>query len=222
MSLLSPALFPDITRDDVFVLGTRRLWLRWPQPADATILARIGGDARVANRTGTWPVGADVAFALDKIEAQRARNAAGTGFGFVIAPREAWAEPIGMIGFNVRTDARDNPGGPAVTGGYHLAPEHWGQGYASEALRAILDMIQLLTPVVLVQASVMPDNPASAKVLTKAGFVRVCAGLLTTEPRGTFPVEHFERVLRARPTTASAAFTQLYPPNLRPLEARAS
>ena len=28
-------MFPDLTRDDVFRLETRRLWLRWPRAADA-------------------------------------------------------------------------------------------------------------------------------------------------------------------------------------------
>jgi RimJ/RimL family protein N-acetyltransferase len=185
--------FPEITRDEVFMIGTKRLWLRWPRAEDAAELARIGGDPRVAARTGTWPIGADAAFAMTKIETQRARNASGAGFAFVIAPRRQWAQPIGLIGFNAVADAAV----PTVVGGYHLAPERWGLGLMSEALAGMVEMIRLLTPVAILRASVMPDNPASAHVLRKAGFERVGVSLMTTEPRGTFPVETFERRLSA-------------------------
>jgi hypothetical protein len=29
-------MFPDLLRDDVFRLETRRLWLRWPRAAEET------------------------------------------------------------------------------------------------------------------------------------------------------------------------------------------
>lgn len=185
------ALFPALTRDEVFILGTRRLWLRWPTHTDAAALARIGGDPRVASKTATWPIGCDAAFAVSKIEAQRARNAAGTGFGFVLAHRTAWAEPIGMVGFNQIGDTCD------VAGGYHLAPERWGFGLMTEALVAVVDMIRLLTPTGVVRASVMPGNPASAAVLCHAGFTRTGSGVMSTPLRVAFAVEHFERRLRS-------------------------
>jgi RimJ/RimL family protein N-acetyltransferase len=184
--------FPELTRDEVFMIGTRRLWLRWPRLDDADALARIGGDIRVASNIATWPVGATAALARERITKQRATNTAGTGFAFAIVQREAWAEPIGLIGFSGM--AEDD--GLVATGGYHLAPEHWGQGYASEALAGVVCMIRLLTRIRALRASVMPHNIASARVLEKSGFAHIGEGTLTTEFRGTFPVVNYERPLR--------------------------
>lgn len=199
------AAFPELTRDEVFMIGTRRLWLRWPRFDDAETLARSAGDARVAVNTATWPVGATVALARERIEKARVANAAGTGFAFAIVQRENWSEPIGLMGFSGLTEDR----GQMATGGYHLDPEHWGKGYASEALGGIVSMIRLLTRICALRASVMPHNTASARVLEKAGFAKVGDSSLTTEARGTFPVINFERSLRgiaktARPQPMSA------------------
>ena len=53
--------------------------------------------------------------------------------------------------------------------GYWLGRDHWGQGYATEALRAFLgvDRARPLTAYVAVQ------NVASRRVLEKAGFIVV-------------------------------------------------
>ena len=33
-------MFPEIAKDDVFRIETRRLWLRWPRLADAPAMER--------------------------------------------------------------------------------------------------------------------------------------------------------------------------------------
>jgi RimJ/RimL family protein N-acetyltransferase len=60
--------------------------------------------------------------------------------------------------------------GPEVEVGYHFAQSSWGKGYATEATRAtivhgfrVLDLDQLV-------AVVFPENPASQRVLEKAGM----------------------------------------------------
>ena len=53
--------------------------------------------------------------------------------------------------------------------GYWIAQRHWGQGYATEAGRAVLDIAATLGHRELV-ASHFLDNPASGKVLRKLGF----------------------------------------------------
>ena len=184
--------FPEVTRDEVFMIGTRRLWLRWARLDDAEGLACIGGDDRVAANTATWPIGATAAYARERIAKVRAANAAGTGFAFAIVRRQNWDEPIGLIGFSGLVE--DN--GIVATGGYHLDPDYWGQGYGSEALAGIVGMIRLLTRIRALRASVMPHNIASRRVLEKAGFVQVGEGTMTSEFRGTFPVIKFERSLR--------------------------
>ena len=49
-------MFPELTRDDVFRLETRRLWLRWPRMADASAILRQAGEKAVAEMTATAAV----------------------------------------------------------------------------------------------------------------------------------------------------------------------
>nr|WP_315490404.1 GNAT family protein [uncultured Rhodoferax sp.] len=53
--------------------------------------------------------------------------------------------------------------------GYYLYPDFWGQGYASEAVRAIADHL-VLQGIHRLVATVTVGNHASAQVLKKAGF----------------------------------------------------
>ncbi|MBL7406437.1 N-acetyltransferase, partial [Escherichia coli] len=41
-------MFPDLTRDDVFRIETRRLWLRWPTAKDRDAILKLAGDPSVA------------------------------------------------------------------------------------------------------------------------------------------------------------------------------
>ena len=41
-------MFPDLTRDDVFRIETRRLWLRWPTARDRDAILKLAGDPAVA------------------------------------------------------------------------------------------------------------------------------------------------------------------------------
>ncbi len=51
-----------------------------------------------------------------------------------------------------------------------LGGNHWGQGYATEAVRAALDFCFRLLHAPCVFAWCDADNPASARVLEKAGM----------------------------------------------------
>jgi len=53
--------------------------------------------------------------------------------------------------------------------GYWIAPEYWGRGYATEALRGVLSLARLAGHRRLV-SNHAADNPASGRVLRKAGF----------------------------------------------------
>jgi RimJ/RimL family protein N-acetyltransferase len=54
--------------------------------------------------------------------------------------------------------------------GYALARAHWGRGYVSEALRALLDYGFTVLDLNRVEADIDPRNEASARVLDKLGF----------------------------------------------------
>ncbi|WP_326522512.1 GNAT family N-acetyltransferase [Archangium lipolyticum] len=59
--------------------------------------------------------------------------------------------------------------------GYALASRHWGEGYATEALRAAIrhgfDALNLNR----IEADIDPRNIGSARVLEKAGRIRLAA-----------------------------------------------
>ena len=54
--------------------------------------------------------------------------------------------------------------------GYTLAPEHHGRGYATEALRAVVDWLFRRKRVHRIAATIDPRNLASARVLEHCGF----------------------------------------------------
>lgn len=54
--------------------------------------------------------------------------------------------------------------------GYGVTPEHWGRGYATEAVIAVLGFAFARRGAHRVQATCWVGNPASAKVLKKAGL----------------------------------------------------
>lgn len=57
--------------------------------------------------------------------------------------------------------------------GYWLGEPYWGQGYAPEAVIALLDAVRSTDRIPQVDARVLAHNAASIRVLEKAGFVVV-------------------------------------------------
>jgi RimJ/RimL family protein N-acetyltransferase len=73
---------------------------------------------------------------------------------------------------------------------YWIDPARWGQGLASAALQAFLQ-VELTRPLF---ARVAQNNVGSAKVLTRAGFVRVDSENSYAEGVGRDVVEHIYRL----------------------------
>jgi RimJ/RimL family protein N-acetyltransferase len=170
-------MFPDIARDDVFRLETRRLWLRWPRTADAPAIQRYSSKWDVARFTARIPHPYPAGEAERYIFAARQANAAGHDLIMAIASHRGKREPFGMISVESRLEGR-------LTLGYALAPEAWGKGYASEASRAIVDASFLLTNAVEILATTRLENLASRRVLEKCGFVHQGVGREGAPARG--------------------------------------
>ncbi|MGH8871247.1 MAG: GNAT family N-acetyltransferase [Acidimicrobiia bacterium] len=76
-------------------------------------------------------------------------------------------ELVGGIG----VDPMDGAKRHVAAVGYWLAPSHWNQGIATEALKAIIEYaFETFAQVQRLQASVYGWNPASGRVLEKCGF----------------------------------------------------
>lgn len=178
-------MFPELTRDDVFRLETRRLWLRWPRMADAAAILRQASEKAVAEMTASIPH----PYPPDAVEpfvfAMRKGNALGEHLVLAITPRSKPNELIGMIGAH-----RQASGVPFI--GYWLGTQHWNKGYATEAVQGLIDTMFSLVDVPAIDADTRVINPASRRVLEKSGF-RAEGSFLKSLPArgGLFPCEQF-------------------------------
>lgn len=75
-------------------------------------------------------------------------------------------EAVGTVGLDVEDDV---PWGTAEVG-YLIEPEAWGNGYATDAVREICGHAFEERRLHKVHAAVYETNPASRRVLEKAGF----------------------------------------------------
>jgi len=144
-------------------IETTRLVLLQPQASDAaSIFERYASDPDVTRFLG-WPRHASVA----------------DTHVFLRFSAEEWEQwSAGPYLIRSRSDGRLLGGtglsfeGPqrAVTG-YALATDAWGQGYATEALGAVVNVARRIG-VARLQALCHPEHRASWRVLEKCGFVR--------------------------------------------------
>lgn len=72
---------------------------------------------------------------------------------------------IGNAGIRIKT-----AGGHEADIGYELDPQHWGQGYASEAARALVQFGFERLRLHRISAHCLVENTASARVLEKLGM----------------------------------------------------
>lgn len=146
-------------------LATARLDLRPLAPADASDLFALKSDPAVM-RYGSSPPWSDPQVAVDYIERDRQEMAAGAHVQFAIVRRED-AALIGLC--NLRDfDAQCR----RAEVGYSLRVCDWGQGYANEAVAALLDWGFEKRQLNRVEADIDPRNVASARALERLGFVR--------------------------------------------------
>ena len=139
---------------------TDRLLLRPGWAEDAPALARAIADEQIVRNLATapWP------YALKDAEAFLASPRDPVMPTFLITERTSGAPRIvGSCGLGRR------PSG-AVELGYWIARPHWGQGFATEAGRALINIARTLK-LPRLEGSHFIDNPASGRVLEKLGFV---------------------------------------------------
>jgi RimJ/RimL family protein N-acetyltransferase len=178
-------MFPDLTRDDVFRLETKRLWLRWPRAIDSAAITGFASLPEVARMTAAIPHPYPPKEADRFIFKARAENAAGEALHLAMTKKSGPRTVFGVI------SAIGN-GENEVEIGYVLAPEMWGKGFAGEAVRMIVDTIFALTPAVRILANSRVNNLASRRVLEKSGFAFVDTGLdLLAARGGLHPCDRF-------------------------------
>lgn len=149
------------------VLTTVRLTLRPTRAGDLGAVAAMIGDPFVMRHIGGQPHAREDAW-------RRMLCGPGMwallGYGYWVIERRADRAVIGQIGLaDFKRDMQ-----PGIEGipelGYMLAAAAHGQGYASEAVAAVLEWADEVLEAGQVVAIVDPGNVTSVRVLEKAGF----------------------------------------------------
>jgi RimJ/RimL family protein N-acetyltransferase len=161
-ALTEPDMLQDFPRPTLCettpcVLETERLRLRKPTLADVRAIARLANDRRIAENTRRLPhpYSQDHAVAFVRATAHDSAEIA-----FLI---EHNFSPIGMVGINF--SERELP-----ELGYWLGLEHWGQGFGTEAARAVIDYFFEEFRHEQLFAGARVTNPMSRNILEKCGF----------------------------------------------------
>jgi RimJ/RimL family protein N-acetyltransferase len=154
---LSEQVFTPPRQDEILpVLATARLVLRAPRRGDVNAIATLVNDRRIAANTARIPHPYAIEDAEQFIASVNKREGEAC---FAITLDGA---PIGICSVDLRED------GPEL--GYWLGVAYWGRGFATEAVRALLDHAfgDLEHETLISGARV--NNPASRRVLEKCGF----------------------------------------------------
>ena len=140
-------------------LRTERLFLRPPFPEDwREVFAGIAEEKTVRMMASApWPYTPQDA--RDWCEGRV--HSDGRICMVITLPGDSGAPVIGAIGWSPES------GGQEI--GYWIAPAHQRRGYATEALRGVVQTLRALGHRRL-QAGHFVDNPASGRVLAAAGF----------------------------------------------------
>lgn len=147
-------------------IETERLLLRRPKQSDAqAVFDRYASDREVT-RYLSWPTHrsvADTLAFLSMSDDEWQRWPAGP-YLVLTTVNERPGTLIGSTGLFYKSPTR------AITG-YVFAKDAWGQGYATEALQAIVDLAKQ-TGVEWLEAICHAEHSPSAHVLEKCGFTR--------------------------------------------------
>ncbi len=147
------------------VLETPRLQLREFDEADAAAFYVLGSDPAILRYTGDPGGGLQsIEHAREVLQSHALADYRTYGFGRWACVDRSTARVVGSAGLKRLPDLNE------VDLGFRFLPASWGQGYATEAGRAILaygfDVLQLPRIIGLVDAG----NVASIRVLDKLGL----------------------------------------------------
>lgn len=146
-------------------LYTEDLYLRKPVMRDAKDIFAYASDPEVA-RYVLWEPHRSLADSRSFLRFLRGRIRAGYPSSWVVVLRET-GRVIGTIGFVWYSDENR-----VAELGYSFAREYWNHGYATQALRAVIEEAFRSLPLNRLEAQHDLRNPASGRVMEKCGLLR--------------------------------------------------
>jgi RimJ/RimL family protein N-acetyltransferase len=147
--------------DQAETIATERLVLRTPRLDDAARLAELANDFDVARMTTEIPHPYSLGDAETFLRRTQTHDRARQAVFAIEHPQDGF---VGVLGFHPKEPA-------ASEVGYWIGRPYWGQGFATEAAKAALDWAGAIWGKRLVVSGHFADNPASGRVLEKAGFL---------------------------------------------------
>lgn len=174
-------------------LETNRLLLRAPHAADFATLTVMCQEPDYYRYLSPEPISPEEAWST---LLRTAGHWALLGYGFWAVEEKSSGRYIGAIGFLDRKRDIEPPIGDTPEIGWVLAPAVHGQGYASEAVAAILAWGETHFGPVRTMCIIHPENTASLRIAEKFGYREYAR---TTYKKG--PIVMLERTGTVRPTT---------------------
>jgi ribosomal-protein-alanine N-acetyltransferase len=144
-------------------LKTPRLRLRKVKPSDAEAIFREYAQDPEVTRYVSWQAHQNIEQTRDYVRSCLQAWDTGKAFNWVIESRDV-NQLMGMIIARVNSEKWEL--------GFVLARRYWGQGYMTEAVRAVIDWAQRRGGIYRVWAVCDVDNVASARVMENAGMQR--------------------------------------------------
>ncbi|WP_298283987.1 8-oxo-dGTP diphosphatase MutT [Acidocella sp.] len=184
-------------------LRTSRLTLRAFMAEDAPHFHRLINDWEICRRLPDAPFPYPAELAEGWIAASLADRDAHRAEQFAVVESQT-GTLVGAVGLKLAK------GQKAAELGYWLGRAFWGQGYALEAVRRVVEWAFAALPIAQLTATTAADNEASQAVLARLGFVADGKGskVFMCRPGHKLPVRHFRRpreeLEAAAPETAPA------------------
>jgi len=156
-------------------IETERLLLRWFQADDVDAFYVLGSEPRIIRYVGNVPFASrDVA--RETLAAAPLTDYATHGFGRFACVWKETGRVIGFCGPKLLADVQE------VELGYRFLPDFWGMGLATESARAAVAYTRDVLRFRRLVALIHPENTASARVISKLGFVIECKKAMSWFP----------------------------------------
>jgi RimJ/RimL family protein N-acetyltransferase len=154
-----------VVENTIPTILTVRLMLRPFSLSDATEVQRMAGSIKVAQMTATIPHPYPDGAAESWIATHAGQFTNGDGLTWAIEDR-ASGKLVGCIGFGVNKSHKKSEVG------YWIGEEFWGKGYCTEAVIAGVNFCFKHFELNKITSRHLSYNPASGKVMIKAGMTQ--------------------------------------------------
>ncbi|NNJ76045.1 MAG: GNAT family N-acetyltransferase [Anderseniella sp.] len=148
-------------------IETERLLLRPMRETDAPRLVKLANRPEIAHMLATMPHPYSLSDAEDFLD--NVRKLPSNAANFAITLKDAPDTLIGGTGYGPASGTDKPP--HEIDFGYWLGLEYWGKGYATEAAKAVIRHAFEVSSIEQIDTEHLTVNPASGRVLAKAGFV---------------------------------------------------